>query len=42
MADTSKSESGKSKALGLALETIEKQFGKAEIRKLIGMLLEKI
>jgi len=34
MADTSKSESGKSKALGLALETIEKQFGKGSIMKL--------
>jgi recombination protein RecA len=34
MADASKTESGKSKALGLALETIEKQFGKGSIMKL--------
>ncbi len=38
MADTKKSggaeEAGKSKALGLALETIEKQFGKGSIMKL--------
>lgn len=32
--DTSAAEDGKSKALGLALETIEKQFGKGSIMKL--------
>jgi recombination protein RecA len=34
MAEPSKTENGKSKALGLALETIEKQFGKGSIMKL--------
>lgn len=34
MADAGKSVEGKSKALGLALETIEKQFGKGSIMKL--------